>query len=286
MTIKTKLILLLTLIMLAGTKSYAQGQYRKPLKSTNQSILGFSNYNIGLKLGCPWSYMSKSDLKETAYDGHFGYLAGITGERNLGKWSVALEATFAQKGTKMHNKKPYQISIEQEGILKTEYEVAYNMATVRVPVTYYFKGTVKDDKVVPYAFGGPEFDIPLGFNLDLLSFSMNREVKAITKRFDGPTGENPLPIKEVDFNPGINIGMVVGMGLMTKVRFENSAVIFKFDVAYNRGLMNLSAPTKEAWKWPFEKQDIRTFAHDVEASFSIVFPFKKILHDACYNFRR
>lgn len=281
---RTLLIGLLLTLLCSG--AYAQRQFRKPLKSTNQSILGFSNYNVGLKLGCPWSYMSKTDLKETTYNGNFGYLIGITGERNFGKLSVALEATFAQKGTKMHNEKPYQISLTQDGILKTQYEVAYNVATVRIPISYYFKGAVKDDKVVPYVFVGPEADIPLGFNLDVLSFSLNREVKAITRRFDGPIGEDPLPVKEEDFNPGINVSIVAGVGLMTKVRFENSAVILKFDVAYNRGLMNLAQPTKDAWKWPFEKQDPRIFANDVEANFSIVFPIKKILHDACYNFRK
>lgn len=281
---RTLLIGLLLTLLCSG--AYAQRQFRKPLKSTNHSILGFSNYNVGLKLGCPWSYMSKTDLRETTYDGHFGYLVGITGERNFGKWSIALEATFAQKGTKMHNKKDYQISLSQPGILRTQYEVAYNVATVRIPISYYFKGAVKDDKVVPYVFVGPEADIPMGFNLDVLSFSLNREVKAITRRFDGPIGEDPLPVKEEDFNPGINVSIVAGVGLMTKVRFENSAVILKFDVAYNRGLMNLAQPTKDAWKWPFEKQDPRIFANDVEANFSIVFPIRKILHDACYNFRK
>lgn len=283
---KTKIIIFLSLVFLAGTRCYAQGQYRKPLKSTNQSMLGFSNYNIGLKLGCPWNYLEKPKLKETVYDGHFGYLIGITGEHNLGRLSVGLEATFAQRGTKMHNEKPYQISLTQDGILKTQYEVTYNVATVRIPISYYFKGAIKDDKMVPYVFVGPEADIPLGFNLDLLTFSMDRDVKAITKRFDGPTGENPLPVKEEAFKPGINVGLVAGMGLMTKVRFENSAIILKFDVAYNRGLLNLSVPTKDAWKWPFEHQEERTFANDVEANFSIVFPIKKILHDACYNFRK
>lgn len=282
---KRTLLIGLFLTMLCCLGAHAQ-QYRKPLKSTNQSILGLSNYNVGLKLGCPWSYMEKSDLKETTSDGLFGYQIGIIAERNLGRFSIALEGTFAQKGTKMHNEKLYQISLTQNGILKTQYEVAYNVASIRIPVTYYFKGTVKDDKVVPYVFLGPEADIPLGFNFDLFNFKMNNEVTAVTRRFDGPTGNNALPIQEEPFTPGINISMVAGVGLMTNVRFENSAVILKFDVAYNRGLMNLAVPTQEAWKWPFETQDEKIFANDVEANISIVFPIKKILHDACYNFRK
>ena len=248
-------------------------------------MLGFSNYNIGVKLGCPWSYMTKSDLVKTVNEGHFGYLIGITGERNLGKWSVAVESALAQKGAKMHNDKTYQISLLQYGTLKTQYEVAYNVLTVRIPVSYYFKGMIRDDKIVPYVFAGPEVDIPLGFNFDLLKLSLD-SVAAITQQFDGPTGENPLPQKIEAFKPGINVSMVAGLGFMTKIRFENSAILFKFGVAYNRGLMNLAVPTEEAWKWPFETQDKRIFANDVEVSVSIVYPIKKILHDACYNFRK
>lgn len=282
---RTILIGLLLSLLCCGVV-YAQDQYRKPLKSTNhQSILGFSNYNIGLKFGCPWSYMTKSDLKETVSDGNFGYLVGIVGERNLGKWSVALESTFAQKGAKMHNTKPYQISLSQYGTLRTEYEVAYNVVTARIPVTYYFKGTVKEDKIVPYIFAGPEVDVPLGFNFDLLAFKMN-DVKAVIRRFDGPNGDDPLPEIPEDFQPGINVSMVAGAGVMSKIRFENSAIIFKLDIAYNRGLMNLGVPTAEAWKWPFEQQERQIFAHDVEVNFSIVYPIKKILHDACYNFKK
>ena len=85
MTMKRLLLIGLLLTLFCRYETYAQRQFRKPLKSTNQSMLGFSNYNVGLKVGCPWSYMTKTDLKETAYDGHFGYLIGIVGERNLGR---------------------------------------------------------------------------------------------------------------------------------------------------------------------------------------------------------
>ena len=279
---RTLLIGLLLTLLYCG--AFAQRQFRKPLKSTNQSMLGFSNYNIGLKLGCPWSYISKSDLNETAYDGNYGYLIGVTAERNLGKLSIGLEATLAQKGTKMHNDRPYQISLTQNGILKTEYHVAYNVLTARIPVTYYFKGMFRDDKVVPYIFAGPEADLPLGFNFDLMNLKVN-EVVAVTRRFDGPTGEHPLPEKKEAFQPGLNVSMVAGLGLLTSIRFENTAVIFKLDAAYNRGLFNLAVPTEEALNWIFKKQEKYFFANDVEVNFSIVFPIKKILHDACYNFR-
>lgn len=268
-------------IALLGVKVYAQRQFKKPLKTTSHSILGFSNYNVGLKGGCPWSYLEKTELKETTYDGHYGYLAGLFIERNLGRWSIALESTFAQKGTKMHNEKPYQISLDQpKGILKTQYEVSYHMVGVRIPITYYFKGIVKDDKVVPYLFVGPEVGIPI-----------DREVYSKTKKFDGLAGDQPVLLSpgsqdpytlETAFSPGFNISAVAGIGLMTKVRVENSAIIFKIDAAYNRGILNLAVPLKDGWRWPFENQTNCIFAHDVEVSFSVVYPIKKILHDACH----
>lgn len=275
--------LLLSLLFCRGT--YAQRQFSKPLKTTSQSMLGFSNYNVGVKLGCPWSYMTKLGLNETASVSHFGYLIGIIGERNLGKWSVALESALAQKGARMHNEQPYQLSLTQTGILKTQYEVAYNVLAVRIPVTYYFRGMAKEDKVVPYVFIGPEIDIPLGFNMNLMPFSMESPVASVTQQYDGPTGNNPLPLKKNSFDLGLNASIAAGVGLMTIIRFENSAIIFKLDAAYNRGLLNLGVPTEEAWKWPFEPQEKQIFAHNMEINFSIVYPIKKILHDACYNFR-
>ena len=276
------------LFALLGVKSYAQGQFRKPLKSTNQSILGFSNYNVGVKLGCPWSYLEKTSLKETTYNGHFGYLAGFLVERNLGRWSVSIESTFAQKGTRMHNERDYQSGIGDYGKLKTEYSVAYNVATVRIPVTYYFKGVVKEDKLVPYIYLGPQVDLPLGFNLNLGSFKTDPVMEVtqkteITVDNNNVTHENPLPEITKSFNPAINISAVAGIGVMTKIRFENSAIFLKLDAAYNRGIWNLAAPTKDGWKWPFENQENQIFAHDVEVNFSVVFPIKKILYDACHH---
>lgn len=273
---KRAYIIGLLLLVLTSWSAYGQGQFRKPLKATHQSQLGFSNYNITLKLGCPWSYLGKSGLKETVYDGNFGYLVGIGAERNLGKWSVGLEAAFTQKGTKMHNEKPYQISLTQSGILKTQYDVAYNIATVRMPVTYYFKGMIKDDVVVPYIFLGPEVDIPLGFNFDLWSFKTESSVVATTQRFDGPTGEDPLPKKTEAFDPGINLSAAAGIGFMTKIRFENSAIILKLDAAFNYGILNLAS---EGSRW---SQTEGIHAHDAEINLSIVYPIKKILHDACH----
>lgn len=268
--------------LLCCMEAQAQVKFNKPLKSSSQSQLGVSNYNFGVKLGCPWSYMDKTDLSETSIDGNFGYLIGILGERNLGKWSVALEATFAQRGTKMHNQKEYQISLSEDGIVRTVYSLAYDVVSVRIPVTYYFKGMIKDDKVIPYLFVGPEVDLPLPFNFDLMGLK-KEEVRAILQRFDGPNGESLYQNSVIPFSPVLNVSAVAGMGIMSKIRTENSAIYIKLDAAYNRGLLNMAVPTKEAWKWPFDKdQGVMIFAHDVEVNLTVIFPIKKNLHDACY----
>lgn len=279
---KKRFVILILFALACLTQVQAQGQFRKPLKSTSYSQLGVSNYNVGLKLGCPWSYLDKSDLSETTIQGNFGYLVGLFGERNIGKWSVGLEACFAQRGTNMFNETEYQISLNEDGMVRTTYTLAYNVVTVRVPVTYYFKGLIKDDKVIPYLFVGPEVDIPLPFNFDLMGFSLDT-VAAVTQKYDGPTGEHFYYEQRDSFEPGLNVSIVGGLGLMSKIRTENSAFYLKFDVAYNRGLFNMAVPTSEAWKWLFEDQGTTLFMHDVEASLSIVIPIKKILHDACHN---
>lgn len=285
---KKSLIICVILILWAGMEGFAQKQFRKPLKSSSQSIAGFSDYNVGLKLGCPWSYMPKSDLNEVTYDGHIGYLIGVTGERNFGKLSVGAELSFAQKGTKMHNEKEYQIALDSTGLLRTYYSTAYNVASLRIPVTYYFKGLIKNDVVVPYIFAGPEIDIALPFNINLSSFSIDTTIWAVTEKFDGPSGENPFSTNKDAFVPPlINVSAVAGLGVMTKIRIENTAIIIKFDAAVNCGLLNLAAtPTTDGWKWPFQEQEKKIFSHDAEVNLTIVYPIKKILRDACYSFRK
>jgi len=265
--------ILFTLLFCMG--AFAQGQYRKPLKSSNQSKLGVSNYNIGLKLGCPWSYFDKSDLHETSIDGNYGYLIGLIGERNLGKWSIALEGTLAQRGTKMHNEKAYQISMGADGILRTEYQLAYNVVAVRIPITYYLKGIIKDDVVIPYLFAGPEIDIPLPFNFDLASMHAD-SIVAIKTRYDGPEGKDFLDETRTSISPMINASVAAGIGLMSKIRIESNALYFKFDAGINYGLLNLADAS-------FKSQGGSIHAHNLEVNFSIVYPIKRILYDACHN---
>lgn len=292
---KKNLIICILLVALIGLEGHAQRLYRKPLKSTRQAMLGFSDYNVGVKIGCPWSVMIDSELQESTYDGHFGYSAGVFVERSFGRWSVALESDFAQKGTKMHNERPYQISLDTLGIVRTVYSVAHNVVSLRIPVTYYFKGMVKNDVIVPYVFAGPQVDLPLKFNLKLSDFTVDTIANAIITKFDGPKGNKPFSEVKNRFNPVLNVSAFAGLGIMGRIPTDGSAIIIKFDIAANYGIRNLD---EEGFIWKQVTDDkgkkkivlkenshiIR--AHDIEANLTVVFPIKKRLHDACYNFRR
>lgn len=272
---KMKLGILIMMMALISLECHAQRQFQRQLKSTSQSIQGFSDYNVGLKIGCPWSYMPKTSLSATTYDGNFGYSVGVLGEWNLRLFSLGLECSFAQKGTSMHNERPYQIGINSYGILKTSYHVDYNAVTVRVPVTYYFKGMIKDDVLVPYVFIGPEFDASLPFFFNINTFEIEDTPMAITEKYDGPKGEHLCSTESTPFNMFYNLSTVAGLGLMGKWRFENSAILFKLDTAFNYGLRNLApSATKGASN--------TIHAHDIEVNLSIILPIKKILRDACY----
>ena len=269
-----------------------QAQFRKPLKSQKQGAnLAFSNYTIGLKLGCPWSLILDSDLTKVSYSGNIGYNIGIVAERYFPRLSVGIEGLLAQKGTKMYYDLPYQVSFNQNGIFHREYYMGYNVVSVRTPVTYYFKGAVKDDKVVPYVFIAPQVDIPL---------NMNATIRQGEFLYENPPTQTTLTtygdvvdklVKPVNTKSLLNVSALAGVGLMARIPTETSAIIIKFDIAANYGLRNLA---EEGFIWKQDpntgklvlKENTRSVrSHDAEANLTVIFPIKKRLHDACYIFK-
>ena len=269
-----------------------QAQFRKPLKSQKQGAnLAFSNYTIGLKLGCPWSLILDSDLTKVSYSGNLGYNIGIVAERYFPRLSVGIEGLFSQKGTKMYYDLPYQVSFNQNGIFHREYYMGYNVVSVRTPVTYYFKGAVKDDKVVPYVFIAPQVDIPL---------NMNATIRQGEFLYENPPTQTTLTtygdvvdklVKPVNTKSLLNVSALAGVGLMARIPTETSAIIIKFDIAANYGLRNLA---EEGFIWKQDpntgklvlKENTRSVrSHDAEANLTVIFPIKKRLHDACYIFK-
>lgn len=289
---KRPIVISIILFLAFSLNMSAQGQFRKPLKSQKQGAnLAFSNYTIGLKLGCPWSVLADSELTEVAYSGNIGYNIGIVAERYFPRLSIGIEGIFSQKGTKMYYDMPYQVSFTENGIYHKEFFFGYNLVSVRTPLTYYFKGTVKDDKVVPYVFIAPQVDIPLHINATL------RDGKLL---FENPPTQTTITtygdVEEttttnLDTSPLLSVNALAGVGLMARIPTETSAIIIKFDIAANYGLRNLA---EEGFIWKQDptsgelvlKENTHTIrSHDVEANLTIIFPIKKRLHDACYIYK-
>ena len=284
--------LVISILFILAFSLSVQAQFRKPLKSQKQGAnLAFSNYTIGLKLGCPWSLILDSDLTKVSYSGNIGYNIGIVAERYFPRLSVGIEGLFSQKGTKMYYDLPYQVSFNQNGIFHREYYMGYNVVSVRTPVTYYFKGAVKDDKVVPYVFIAPQVDIPL---------NMNATIRQGEFLYENPPTQTTLTtygdvvdklVKPVNTKSLLNVSALAGVGLMARIPTETSAIIIKFDIAANYGLRNLA---EEGFIWKQDpntgklvlKENTRSVrSHDAEANLTVIFPIKKRLHDACYIYK-
>ena len=232
-----------------------------------------------------------SKFTKVTYSGNIGYNIGIVVERYFPRMSVGIEGLFSQKGTKMFYNMPYQVSLSENGIFHREFFMGYNVVSVRVPLTYYFKGTVKDDKVVPYVFAGPQVDVPL---------QMNATFRQGEFLFENPPTQTTITTygdvvdkttTSVDTKALLSTSALVGAGIMARIPTESSAIIIKFDIAANLGLRNMA---EEGFIWKKDqntgalvlKENIRTIrSHDVEANLTVIIPIKKKLRDACYNFR-
>lgn len=288
---KSTSLLTTGLLLLALSFSVtAQGQFNKPLKSQKQNAnLAVSDYTIGFTVGCPWSVMTKSDLSNVKYEGNIGYSAGLVVERYFSNLSLALEGLFSQKGTKVSYEMPYQISLSDDGVFARESYMGYNLISVRLPVSYYLKGTFKDDKVVPYFFIAPQVDLPLPFNAAFKDgkFSVG-SVATTTITTYGSTYDEQTHAVNLSWKKSWNASALAGVGLMARIPTEMSAIIVKFNVGLNYGLLNLAWEKKDGDSplGVFLPGDLCIRSHDVEANLSVVFPIKKKLKDACYYLQR
>lgn len=268
---------LITVLLIACccAEGVAQEFFKKPLKASKHAQSGLSPYNIGVKFSCPWNTMAISYLNDTRHLGLFGYAIGITGERNFNKISIGLESTFAQKGTRMENTKLFQTSLDDDpptGTLVSRYYLAYNVITIRIPITWYLQGILSNDNFIPYLYAGPEIDIPSPFNILFVDggFKIGDPYNIIRRR----ENNGPAVTTLGNTTPVFNTSAVLGLGIMLKLPTESSTLFFKFDAAFNYGIRNLSATVDE-----------KIHAHDLEVNATILFPIKKRLHDACYSFR-
>jgi hypothetical protein len=283
--------LIIGFLLLLSVSLSAQRLFQKPLKSQKQGTnLAFSDYTIGVKLGCPWSLLLDSEISNVTYSGNIGYSLGLVVEHYYSRFSIGLEGLFSQKGTRMFYEMPYQLSLDPNDIkiFRRDFFFGYNLISVRIPLTYYFKGVIKDDKVVPYLFVAPQIDIPLNFNATIRKGEFLFEPslsQTTTTTYESFIDERQLP---VDKNALLNISALGGVGFMARIPTESSAIIIKFDLAANFGLRNLA---EEGFIWKKDKDKLVRKennhiirSHDIEANLTILFPIKRRLRDACYSF--
>ena len=262
-----KKLIIVVLLLITLPKGYAQGQFRKPLKPqgrANSSAL--SKYAIGVKGGCPWSVMPKSDLQMVSYDGYFGYAAGLVVERYFNRFSISLETLFSKKGTKMHYDYPYQTGFNSSAIFHRDFLLDFSTITARIPVTYYFKGTFKSDKVVPYLFLGLQVDFP------------KDKITTYTTTTTYDSQSQPMT-SNVNLSP--NASTYFGFGFMSRLPLAGTSLLLKFDIAANYGLIDLAAQ-----KLTLKNIDNCIRLHDIEANAAVILPIKKRLHDASWSFRQ
>ena len=284
---KKRLVISLLLLLALQLGTQAQKQYRKPLRSQSDNNLAMSDFTIGIKGGCPWSLLVDSDLTKVSYLGHFGYSVGIVTERYFPKSSVAFEALFSQKGTKMSSTMIYQSSIEGDDRFDTihsVYNYKYNALTLRVPFTYYIKNVFPNNSVIPYVFIGPQVDVQVPSisikEKEQPDGTKKKEVEFVypdaTITGDGATAGT------VSMMMPLSVSVYGGVGIMSHIPLDGYPLTVKFELGANFGLKNLAVEGFSVFPKPGEKS-IR--AHDLEANVTVVVPIKKVLRDACYYFQ-
>ena len=152
-------ILLLLFFLAAVSSGMAQPRFRKPLKEQTPATFRFGNYHLGLKAGCPWNLLTKSDLAPI-YLGHFGYEFGLSAERNFKRLSVGMEVLWASRGTRMMGQSTYQPSLHTIDVMRYETAIAYEVLTARTPITWYLMSPTAQ-RATPYLFVAPGVEYAL-----------------------------------------------------------------------------------------------------------------------------
>lgn len=274
--------LLLLLSMLSPT-ALAQRTFRKPLKELNTYENRYSNYHVGLKIGCPWSLLTKSDITPQ-YLGRFGGELGITAERSFQSLAVGVEVLWAQRGTRMFGQSTYQSSLHELDTMRFETAIAYDVLTARVPITWYLLPPAKN-KVVPFLFVAPGIehapkDYRLNLPVDSLAAFLDKPITTPTITYTEIIGDEPPSSIEKSWTPPfLNVYVVAGTGVMVSIPSKTVSLHLKFDLGVNVGLLNLATKA-------LQEQNVSIRSHGAETSLTLLFDINPPLRDACYYFQR
>lgn len=273
--------LLLFLTMLASTAK-AQSRFRKPLKEPGIHATRYRDYHVGLKIGCPWSLLTKSDI-EPRYLGRFGGELGVTAERSFQSLAVGLELLWAQRGTRMQGQSTYQQNLHDLDTLVFETAIAYDVVSLRTPITWYLMPPASN-VVTPYLFVAPGIEHGLNKRLNLPADSL---MAFIQKPFTTPTAtyidrvgeETHISQDTTWIPPYLNANIVAGMGVMVTIPSKTVSLHLKCDLGVNVGLLNLATKA-------LQQQGVAIRSYGVEAGLTLVFDIQPPLRDACYTFQR
>lgn len=271
------LLLLLSMLALTGK---AQPAFRKPLKDSPVYGNHYSDYHVGLKIGCPWNILTKSDI-DPIYLGHFGGELGITAERSFQSFAVGLEFLWAQRGTKMLGQGTYQSSLHDFDTMRFETAIAYDVITLRVPLTWYMTPPASKT-VTPYLFVAPGVEHSLKKRLNFPAESFKAFLKepftdpsiTYTESIGDQTQTSP---DEPWTPPFLNAYLLAGTGVMITIPSKVVSFHLKCDVGVNLGLLNLASNA-------LKEQGVSIRSHGLEAGLTLMFDIHPPLRDACYYF--
>ena len=274
-------LLLLLAVVSTGT---AQSRFRKPLKEASHIPIRFADYHLGLKVGCPWNLLTKSDLAPV-YLGHFGYEFGLSAERHFKQLSVGMEVLWASRGTRMMGQSTYQPSLHTIDVMRYETDIAYEVLTARTPLTWYVMSPFTQ-RITPYLFVAPgieyAFDLDgnnrLNFQADSLQEFLENPLVPATATYTQYIGPDTTIRTEPWAPPGLDLTVTAGTGVMATLPTRLQMAV-KFDVGVRLGLRNLAS---EALK----NQSVRIRNCGVEASLTFFFGIQPPLHDACHYFQK
>lgn len=295
---KISIILALTLATSFSLQVNAQ-RFNRAL-SSQQIVMDYSKWNIGVKGGLLINDQIWSNLHVPKHTYHFGPIGGLVVEYCPnphdyplgGHFTIGLEALYAIRGTNMTYDHVFLTSYSQTGYTKNEYHSTLNCLEGRIPFTFYFS---VQENLKPYLVVAPTVTYVMGG-------SINWKKQYITWPTEGGDLADSKTVYEATADVGranmrnLDVGIDVGAGLWWRYLTKHYYFIFKFEVAYNYGFIDSFSPQeklKSDGTVDVEEQlglgDLTydpvgtRHTHSLEVTASVLFPIKKILKGACHR---
>ena len=167
-----------------------------------------------------------------------------------------------------------------------QYDADYMEVDVQVPLTYYFG----EGKIRPYVFVAPRFSLPLSGNIkwqkmEILEYGTENE------HYNEASATLDTIKMSAQNMRAANIGLVLGAGVRFKVKMGNYYLLMKLDASAHSTLINSFTKDENngdsqivigaSYIDPYLMQ--KRFNTDAAVKFTLLFPIKKPLKDACMD---